>query len=393
MRARSLALIVVGFACGSAAVVIAKPHPPQSALKPKKAIPAPGNPLRFDISWVDEPTERYYLAEAGNASVDVFDARKESFLGRIGGFHGSPAADDPCGRIEGMGPSGILVTPDNKLWATDAHGTVKVFNLEGAKPPFNVSPTATVSTGAICRSDEIGYDPKDHVIMVGNPGEADLKPYRPPFASFISADPQVQVLGKIVFSTTDGFAFNATGLEQPLWDPALGRFLVPVQGEEEGLLAVVKVDKSAKKFVVEQTYKTPKCNGSGLALGPSGHLFVGCDDGHPLLIMNPSTGQVLKTIPEIHGADEVWYNPGDHHFYAASGGPPTPAVGVVDATTSEFLENLPTGPGAHSVAAFAKTNHVFAPIGAPNPKVTTNACIPSGLPAANGCVAVYGPGK
>ncbi len=159
------------------------------------------------------------------------------------------------------------------------------------------------------------------------------------------------------------------------------------------MLAVVKVDKAVKKFVVEKTYKTPKCNGSGLALGPSEHLFVGCDDGHPLLIMNASTGQVLKTIPEIHGADEVWYNPGDHHFYAASGGAPIPSVGIVDATTSEFLENLPSGPGAHSVAAFAKTNHVFVPIGAPNPKVTTNACVTSGLPAANGCVAVYGAAK
>jgi hypothetical protein len=393
MRGRYLVLIALGVTFGLAVAAMGRPRPSRLILKLAKTVPAPGNPLRFDISWVDESTERYYLAEAGNASVDVFDARNESFLGRIGGFHGAPAVDDPCGRIEGMGPSGILVTPDNKLWATDAHGTVKVFELTGAKPPFNLSPTATISTGAICRSDEIGYDPKDRVIMVGNPGEADLKPYRPPFASFISADPPVQVLGKIIFSTTDAFAFNATGLEQPLWDPALDRFLVPVQGQDEGLLAVVKVDTGAKKFVVEKTYKTPKCNGSGLALGPAGHLFVGCDDGHPLLIMNASTGQVIKIISEIHGADEVWYNAGDHRFYAASGGAPIPAIGVVDAMTSEFLQNLPTGPGAHSVAAFAKTNHVFAPIGAPNPKVTTNACTTSGLPAANGCIAVYGPGR
>ena len=128
------------------------------------------------------------------------------------------------------------------------------------------------------------------------------------------------MLGKIVFSTKDGFAFNATGLEQPLWDPALDAFWFRCRAKRKDLLAVIKVDKAAKKFTVEKTYKTPKCNGSGLALGPSEHLLVGCDDGHPLLIMNAATGQVLKTIPEIHGADEVWYNPGDHHFYAASGG-------------------------------------------------------------------------
>ena len=393
MRVRFLGFILLATAFVLTLTAIAEPRPASEAMKLEKAIAAPGNPLRFDISWVDESTERYYLGEAGNASVDVFDARKQTFLGRIGGFHGAPAADDPCGRIEGMGPSGILVTPDNKLWATDAKGTVKEFNLAGSKPPFDLKPLATVTTGAICRADEIGYDPKDRVIMVGNPGEADLKPYRAPFASFISADQHVEVLGKIAFSTKDGFAFNATGLEQPLWDPAAARFLVPVQGESEGLLAVIKVDKAAKKFTIDKTFKTPNCNGSGLALGPSGHLLVGCDDGHPLLIMNAATGQVLKTIPEIHGSDEVWYNPGDHRFYAAAGGPPVPAVGVIDATTNEFLQNLPTGPGAHSVAAFAKTNRVFAPIGAPNPKVTSNACVTSGLPAANGCVAVYAPAK
>ena len=120
------------------------------------AILLPGNPLAFDISWVDQARARYYLGEAGNAGVDVFDAENDLFLGRIRGFHGVGAPDDPCGRIQGMGPSGILVTPDNHLWATDAHGTVKAFDLTSAQPPFSdVSPIATISTGAQCRSDEI----------------------------------------------------------------------------------------------------------------------------------------------------------------------------------------------------------------------------------------------
>src|SRR6266403_4681556 len=101
-------------------------HSGNSLSKPVKLISAilvPGNPLVFDISWVDQARARYYLAEAGNASVDVFDAENDLFLGRITGFHGVGAPDDPCGRIQGMGPSGILVTPNNQLWAADAHGT------------------------------------------------------------------------------------------------------------------------------------------------------------------------------------------------------------------------------------------------------------------------------
>src|SRR3979490_2850493 len=51
--------------------------------KPVKLIGAilvPGNPLRFDISWVDQATARYYLAEGGNGAVDVFDGENDFFL-------------------------------------------------------------------------------------------------------------------------------------------------------------------------------------------------------------------------------------------------------------------------------------------------------------------------
>ena len=147
------------------------------------AIFIPGNPIRFDISWVDQATGRYYLGEAGNAGVDVIDARNDLYLGRITGFHGNGLPGDPCAGPQGMGPSGVVVTPNNQLWATDAHGTVKVFDLNNSQPPFNLTPIATISTGAACRADEIGFDPKDHVIVVGNPAE------KPPFASVISSDP------------------------------------------------------------------------------------------------------------------------------------------------------------------------------------------------------------
>jgi DNA-binding beta-propeller fold protein YncE len=363
-------------------------HGLKSPVKLVGAISVPGNRLRFDISWVDEARARYYLAESGNAAVDVFDAQKDRFLGRITpGFKG--LGGGACGPIEGMGPSGILVTPDNHLWVADFPGKVWAFDLSKPQTPFgNLNPMAPpLSTGASCRSDEIGYDPKDHVIVAGNPGD------NPPFATFISSDPPFQVLGKITFSTAAKFAFTATGLEQPLWVPELERLFVPVQGESQGVLAVLKVDKSAaQKVTIEKTYSTPSCNGSGLALGPLRHLLVGCDDGKPLLIMNAQDGKIIKTIPQIHGSDEVWYNSGDRLFYAASGGAPNPALGVIDAETSTFVQTIPSGPNAHSVAAFAKSNHIFVPIGAPNPKapVNSNACVKFGLPESNGCIAVYG---
>ena len=352
-------------------------------LKLVGAILVPGNPIRFDISWVDQTRGRYYLAEGGNAAVDVFDAENDLYLGRISGFHGLAAADDPCGRIEGMGPNGVVVTPDNHLWADDAHGTVRVFDLSSAKPPFSgVTPAATISTGAVCRADEIGFDPKDHVIVVGNPEE------HPPFATIISSDAPYDVFSKIPFP-------DASGLEQPLWDPGLkgGRMLLTVPGKGEGSMVAVLDLSKPKSPVVETTYSTPNC-GSGLALGPSQHLLVGCGGGRPLIIVDALTGKIITTVADTHGADEVWYNPGNNQFYAPSGQNPMPTLSVIDAVSGKLLYNLPAGPGSHSVTAYSGNNHVFVPIAIPSQSSPTDACnVLFGLLEKQGCIAVYAPEK
>jgi DNA-binding beta-propeller fold protein YncE len=400
MNSRALGVALVAVAFALILNVDARPRPQSGPAekssaaayaragmkKPLKlvgAILVPGNPLRFDISWVDQARGRYYLAEGGNAAVDVFDAENNLYLGRISGFHGLPAADDPCGRIEGMGPNGVVVTPDNHLWADDAHGTVKVYDLSSAKPPFSgVTPAATISTGAVCRADEIGFDPKDHVIVVGNPEE------HPPFATIISSDAPYEVLSKIPFP-------DASGLEQPLWDPGLkgGRMLLTVPGKGEGAMVAVLDLTKPKSPVVETTYSTPNC-GSGLALGPSQHLLVGCGGGRPLIIVNALTGKIITTVAETHGADEVWYNPGNNQFYAPSGQNPTPTLSVIDAGSGKLIYNLPAGPGSHSVAAHSGNNHVFVPIAIPSQASPTDACnVLFGLPEKQGCIAVYAPEK
>jgi DNA-binding beta-propeller fold protein YncE len=358
----------------------ARPKPnPKKPVKLLGGILLPGNPLRFDISWVDQATGRYYLAEAGNAAVDVIDAENDLYLGRITGFHGLGLPDDTCGAIEGMGPNGVLVTPNNQLWADDAHGTVKVFDLNKAEPPFtNVMPIATISTGAHCRADEIGFDPKDHLIIVGNPEE------KPPYASIISSDPPYTVLGKVPFE-------GARGFEQPMWDPELkgGRMLATVPGMGETSKVVVFNLKDPKSPSIEATYPTGNC-GSGLVLGPSQHLLVGCGGGKPLIVIDALTGKMIASVDGTKGADEVWYNPGDNSYYAPAGFGGMPTLSVIDAATNKLLNNLPAGPGSHSVAAYRENNHIFVPIAIPTNAAPTDACnVMFGLPEKRGCIAVY----
>jgi hypothetical protein len=81
-------------------------------------------------------------------------------------------------------------------------------------------------------------------------------------------------------------------------------------------------------------------------------------------------------IPQAGGSDEAWFNPGDDKYFL--GGTRT-GLSIIDAATNQWIATIPTGPGAHSVAADPLTNQVFVPIQA-NPK--DPACL-------NSCTAVF----
>jgi len=79
--------------------------------------------------------------------------------------------------------------------------------------------------------------------------------------------------------------------------------------------------------------------------------------------MDDRNGKILAKITEVTGSDEVWFNQGDDRYYLAAsncgklcGGP---VLGVPDAVKNEWLQNVPTGTGAHSVAANPDNNHIF----------------------------------
>src|SRR2546421_6935700 len=61
-------------------------------LKQIALITGPGIPpvglWAFDISYVDDQSQVYYLADASNASVDLVDTRNNRLIGQIGGFRG-----------------------------------------------------------------------------------------------------------------------------------------------------------------------------------------------------------------------------------------------------------------------------------------------------------------
>ena len=325
-----------------------------------KAIAVPGLPLAStDLLWTDEASKRMYFADRSNFGIDVIDAENDAFVSRITGFVGAVG-------VNGAGPNGVLVTPDHKLWAGDGNSLTQVVDLN-MNPPRIIQ---SINTGGVNRADELAYDPTDRIILIGN----DRDPV--PFAALISAD-TYRVLGTIPFR-------EGTGLEQPVWDPQLHRFLINVPTARGAELAVV----DPKTMAVTAAYPVgSNCGGTGLAQGPFQRLLVAC--GTPFIV-NAVNGTIISNITQVGSGDEVWYNAGDGQFYVTSTDSSGATVlGVIDAQTGTWRQNV-AAPGARNVAALASNNHIFAVVRAPAAGVTdTTLCTQFGI-RGTGCVAVFG---
>ncbi len=335
----------------------------------------------FDIGWVDSGT--YYLAERTVLSppagrIEIINAIEDESEGFIPGFVGTvPAApsgiDTRGSRLSG--PNGIVVIAathwKRELWAGDGDSTVKVVDLQKRVI------TDTISTGGLFRADEISYDPIHRIIIVGN----DLESVggKPPFVTFIDQKTH-QVLGKILYDgscTTPSCAPHqgpqATGgVEMPIFH---GRYFYLSVPEVGGGVGEIDVIDPVKMQIVKRFPGTTGCYPAGLTHGPGHDLLPGCD-GEETIIMDDRDGTILAHIPQVSGADQVWYNPGDNRYYIAANacntdeckavsprsGPGYPVLGVIDASKRKWIENVPTGGGAHSVAVNPWNNHVFVPI-------------------------------
>jgi DNA-binding beta-propeller fold protein YncE len=327
----------------------------------------PGSPLAsFDISVVDG--DIYALADRSNHGVDLFNAEDDSFLGRAGGFAGSPAT----GGFAGAGPNGLVAVGPRQIWAGDGDSTVKIIDTGSQKV------IETIRTGGSHRVDELAYDPQDHLVVTANNAD------EPPFLTFIATTTgDHKLTGRLVLPQA------SDGLEQPVWDPASDLVYVSVP-ELNGRAAqggVAVIDPRTRELL--RIIPVTKCIPAGLAIGPNQQLLVACSDdavaaGFPAksMILDLPSGKIVRIFHQIGGSDEVWFDKAQGEYYlAAVANPGGPVLGVINARTDRWVANLPTGPHAHSVAAYGATGQVFVPI---TPTKSDAQCV-------SGCIAVFGP--
>ena len=414
--------------------------PPAPALRLLNSLPIPVSALNtgtgtfsYDISFVDPSTGVYYLADRNNFAVDVVSA--ESIVTQIfpnNGFAPFAGISPPAFSTATAGPNGV-VAAFPWLFVTDAPSRVLSFDLR-QNPPLTVSEVTTLA-GEPTRADELAYDPKDGLILAINNAAS------PPFATLISVNQTtgaLAVVKNIFLDTADSGVDAENGAEQPVWDPGTQKFYlsIPQIGPNPTVGGVIRISTTG---TVEATATSTLtfCSPAGLALGPNENLLVGCntiwaengslwtgradsntDTAAPqLVILDAVMGKTLANVVGAGVGDEVWFNSGDNHYYAASSGsnlapnalfPARPPVGTAmtapvnvsqGAATLDAIDalsltleqrvptfNVPANDGvhpagtAHSVAAYSGTNHVFVP----------NAANNAVLNCLTGCITIYG---
>ncbi len=98
------------------------------------------------------------------------------------------------------------------------------------------------------------------------------------------------------------------------------------------------------------------------------------------MVIDIKTGKQTE-IAGVGGSDESAVNNKLGQYYSAlNGNPGGPILSVVDAKTNTLVQKIPTGPGAHSVAANESNGRVYVPI----------AVEAGPLKGGCGCIAVYG---
>src|SRR6266478_1775081 len=135
------------------------------AAKLIKVIPVPPIPANnntagalysFDISWVDQATQTYYLADRSNKAVQVVDAKTGTLLTPLQAtppFRGFLPCSPPAGANDCAGPNGVVTAeaPYPWLFVTDAGSRVVTINVKTGATVADI----VTKTGDPTRADEL----------------------------------------------------------------------------------------------------------------------------------------------------------------------------------------------------------------------------------------------
>jgi hypothetical protein len=187
-------------------------------------------------------------------------------------------------------------------------------------------------------------------------------------------------------------AIAPAGLGGMAWNTNTGHLLLANENSI-GITNIGNIDEIDPRLgnpngpVVVNSFVMPNCMPTAVVQGPGNNFLIGCadHDGEAFppneYVIDGTSGTILATITNVGGVDEVWYNPGDNRYYLAARDMPNgPVMGVIDAKTNLWLENVSTNANSHSIAVDSSNNHAFVPMQAGGPCTTQSS---------NGCIGVF----
>jgi hypothetical protein len=347
----------------------------------------------FDISFADPVTGNVYTSDRSNASVDIFSGSSLTFLGRATGFTGQQATSSTSG------PDGVLAVTSGgltTLYAGDGDSTLKIFNATNPANPVSVQ--APISTGGATRVDEMAYSPLTQQVLAAN--NAETPAYGNLFSTTNGHFP-------VTLTTTPGVGIQVPagqggitggGMEQPAWNPNTGTFFVSIPAlagaNNPGGVSEISTSGVVLRTINLASLGITSCSPTGLAVGGSGNLMVGCGNvGAAAIVLNPAgAGSVVKTFATVGGTDELWYDPTTKAFYVTgnNGSNTSRFFAIISdsAAGGSLIQtvDLPATASAHSITVDPLNGDVFVPLAG------TAALDPCPVSFANpGCIAVFSP--
>lgn len=348
------------------------------AVPPDLAVNPSGDLSAFDISYFDPVTNLYVLGDRSNAGIDIISGASLTFLGRAGGFAGA------TGNNATSGPDGVVIahTPTGTtLFGGDGPSLLRAFSIANPASPVQLG-YSPVSSGGMFRVDEMAYSPSTNLLLAANNAD------QPAFGTLFNASTGAIVHGHISIPG----AGPTDGLEQPVWDPKTNSFYisVPSFNGDPGGVAQINPDGTVGtlyKFAALSGGAITACSPTGLALGASGNLLVGCGTAKTqTVLLNPTAnggaGAIVATNTSFSGSDEVYFNPALDAFYVTgtnAAGQRIFAVLADDASLSTITSVDVPNVNAHSIAVNPLNGDVFLPLEA---SASNDIC-------TAGCVAVY----
>ncbi len=299
-------------------------------LKQIAEITIPGDPITdIGIMAIDQATGLGYLADKTNKSVVVFDTKTDKYVSRIPGFMGRTKDGDVAG------PNGVAVVK-GEVWVSDGDSTIKVIDTKTGKV------TGTISTGGKKRANGMAYAEKIGAVIVANSNDD------PPYLSFISADSEHKILGKVEIPE------SGENLERSVYHEPSGMFYtaIPVSKTDptKGLMA--QTDPKSGKLV--KLHELP-CHPHSLSLASDATIFLGCSSVHgpspkpggDMAIFDIATAKVESLLPGFGGNGGSTVNPKlGQYYHSTTGG----ELMVVDTKTKKGVQKVPTSNGARSLA-------------------------------------------